>query len=400
MPDTDEEREAFFDEQRARFPLGEDWDEEKRRLPQLSGNTDEAIQAELEQNRKDFLQALQEESLTFPYFKLIGDRLDDIALKPPGAATEGCYGILRSRISPPILLELIWSYWHEEGMLVQSLKAVSMRFQNRAYNVGKDGRNPMANFNLDPLRPLSNILWGYIQDEHTRLTVSRRAYEYDHHYGFTIAGKAVPRLNPADSRTKFLEAFHTLLHRASVFYREESDTTKVPDGYPLLNGLKECHLLLAEGAHNQFGDLPWTARVEMLIEQWLLARPEMRDFLSRRVMVPYPEEWMPGVDQMKDIQAWRGGTVRHYRDLGVFGEMILLSIRYGDWSDNFDENQAKVWSQYWRQEIQGYINAYRAVTGVDLSADGDAANAALARRRATAPSALLAQRRTAAGAAE
>ncbi len=33
-----------------------------------------------------------------------------------------CDGILvRSRVEEPCLLELIWSYWHEEGMLVQSM---------------------------------------------------------------------------------------------------------------------------------------------------------------------------------------------------------------------------------------------------------------------------------------
>ena len=47
----------------------------------------------------------------------------------------------------------------------------------------------------------------------------------------------------------------------------------VADGFPVLNALREVHLLLAEGAHNQYGDLPWTARQEMLMQQWLLARP-------------------------------------------------------------------------------------------------------------------------------
>jgi hypothetical protein len=369
--------------------------EEKRRMPQYvgDGNDPVAIGRELATNRKAYLEDLEEELRTIPYFKLIRDRLSEVPLKPPGATPSGCYGLLRSRLSPPLLIELIWSYWHEEGMLVQSLKAISMRFQNRSYNVGADGKNPLAHLNIDPLRPLSNLVWGYIQDEYHRLTVVRRAYEYDHHYGFTIAGKAVPALNPADSRTKFLEAFHNLLHRTSAFYKEQADTTKVPDGYPLLNALRECHLLLAEGAHNQFGDLPWTARIEMLIEQWLLARPEMREFLSGRIMVPYPEPWMGAVDQMKALQRWPDGSVRHFRDLGVFGEMILLSIRYGNWSSSLDEDQAKEWAQYWRQEVQAYINSYRAVTGVDLSADADLANAELARRRATPPAMLLTRRR-------
>ena len=67
-----------------------------------------------------------------------------------------------------------------------------------------------------------------------------------------------------------------------MFFKEDDDTTVIADGFPVLNALKEVHLLLAQGAHNQFGDLPWTARAEMLIQQWLLARPEMREFLGGR----------------------------------------------------------------------------------------------------------------------
>jgi hypothetical protein len=366
-------------------------EEKERRLPRYKGETAVEIGRELAANRERYLVALDEESRTFPYFAQIRERLGEIPLKPPGSDNNPCYGLLRSRLAPPLLLELIWSYWHEEGMLVQSLKAISMRFQNRAYNVGPDGKNPLAHLTLDPLRPLSNILWGYIQDEYQRLSVVRRAYEYDHHYGFTIAGKAIPALNSADSRKGFLAAFHNLLHRSSAFYREQADTTKVPDGYPLLNALKECHLLLAAGAENQFGEMQWQARIEMLIEQWLLARPEMTQFLAGRVMVPYPETWMGPADQMKSMQGWPGASIRHFRDLGVFGEMILLSVRYGNWSDSHVEDEAKEWAQYWRQEVQAYINGYRAVTGVDLSAEADLANAELARRRALPPAMLLAR---------
>ena len=46
--------------------------------------------------------------------------------------------------------------------------------------------------------------------------------------------------------------------------------------------------MLAQGAHNQFGDLPSTARQEMLMQQWLLARPEFREFLPTRIMVAVP----------------------------------------------------------------------------------------------------------------
>src|SRR5258707_1464614 len=114
-------------------------------------------------------------------------------------------------------------------------------------------------------------------------------------------GKAVSDLNPADNRSKFIEAFHNMLSASA-----------------------------REGAHNQFGDLTWTARAEMMTIQWMLARPEMKEFLRGRYMVPYQEEWMGAVDSMKKLQSWTDTTVTHFYELAVTGERILLSIRYGD----------------------------------------------------------------------
>jgi hypothetical protein len=195
----------------------------------------------------------------------------------------------------------------------------------------------------------------------------RRAYEYSNQYGLTLYGKAVPPLRPADNRSKFIEAFHHLLSRCAIFFKEDDDTTIMADGFSLLQALKEVHLLLAEGAHNQFGDLPWTARVEMLIQQWLLARPETRDFLQSRTMVPYTEKWMGQVDAMKRLQGWTDVPVTHFRDLAVFGEQIVLSIRYQHWIGENEPAQAINWARYWRPEIQAYIHAYRAATGADLT---------------------------------
>jgi len=198
-----------------------------------------------------------------------------------------------------------------------------MPFQNRR---GPQEQDPLANLEIDPLRPLNNLLWGYIQDEYNRLTLPRRAYEYDHQYGLKIVGRAVPELRSADSRSKFIEAFHNLLYRTSAFYRADADTTVIADGFSLLSSLREVHLLLAEGAHNQFGDLPWTSRAEMLMMQWMLGRLEMREFLRGRVMVPYTERWMGQVDSMKKLQGWTDVSVQHFRNLGVYGEQILPSL--------------------------------------------------------------------------
>jgi hypothetical protein len=286
----------------------------------------------------------------------------------------GCGGrMISAKINEPCLIELIWSYWMEEGMLVQTMNAVSRRFQN----VRSSGdRDPLASMEIDPLRPLNNLLWGYVQDEINRLTVRRRAYEYVHHYGLTLFGKAASDLNAADRRSKFLEAFHNLLYQASIFFKEDFQTTVIADGFQLLNSLKEVHLVLAQGAQNQFGDLPWTARVEMLLMQYMLARREIRDFLQSRAMVPYKEPWEAQVDTMKTLQGWTDTTVSHFRDLAVYGEQILLSIRYGDWINVNNEDSAKNWARYFRPEIQGYLHAYRAATGIDLT-NGDTVDATI-----------------------
>lgn len=294
-----------------------------------------------------------------PFLERFRTQIENQIVKEPF-----CFDLLKSRIDCPCMLELIWSYWHEEGMLVQTITAVARRFQNRRGDVERD---PLATMEIGYLRPLSNLLWGYIQDESNRLSLARRAYEYDHHYGLTIYGKAVPSLRAADSRSKFLAAFHNLLFRTSEFYKQAANLLVVPDTFPLLEALKEVHLLLADGMHNQYGDLPWTARAEMLIQQWLLSRPELRDFLRGREMAPYAEPWMPAVDAMKLLQSWGDVSVRHFRDLAVHGEQLLLSIRFVDWSVISDAIEARGWAESLRAEVQGYLHAYRAVTGVDLS---------------------------------
>jgi hypothetical protein len=269
-------------------------------------------------------------------------------------------------------------------MLTQTMHAIAMRFQNMRSNGTHD---PLANLEIDCLRPMNNVLWGYIQDAQHRLTAVRRAYEYDHHYGIKPMAKLIPNFNPADSRSKFIESFHNLLYRCTAFYKESDDRMRNPDAFPVLNALKEVHMLLSEGAHNQFGDLPTTARVEMLMEQWILAQPEIREFLGGRVMTPYDEPWMDRVDTMKTLQGWPQTSVSHYHDLGKFGEQVLLSIRWADWSQVNDRQFAAIWANGWRNEIQRYIYCYQAVTGVDLGMDSVEVNATAT--KALMPSVLI-----------
>jgi hypothetical protein len=318
-----------------------------------------------------------------PYIKTItsGFEVED------DAETLFCDDI-DAKVLQPCFIELIWSYWHEEAGLVQAINAISLRFQNKR---GPGNRDALANLETHPLRPLANLLWGYVQDEDHRLTVARRDYEFRHQYGFGLVGRAVPKHPPADNRSQFLVAFHTLLHQAAIFYDRSANLTVRADAFPLLNALREVHLVLAEGAHNQFRELPWTARVEMLVQQWLLSRREVREFVGGRPAVPYAEEWMRTVDAMRRLMGWGDTSITNFHDLAITGEKIVLSIRFGDWSDTtgVTESDAAGWAVFWRPEIQRYIHAYQAVTGVDLSAATQTTSRQI---DATLPSVLLQQR--------
>lgn len=297
-------------------------------------------------------------------------------------ATPFAEGLLRYRYSAPSMMELIYCYWMEQGMLAQTMNAIALRYQN--YSLGPN--QVLKNFAVSPLKPLSNLLWGYIQDENNRLTLARRAAEYMSQYGLQIEGKAVPRFDNVDSRPRFLGALHSLLHNTLAFYKEDANTTIVADGFGLLNALREVHMILSDGAVNQFGDLTCAAREEMLIMQWLLSRQEMREFLRGRPGTPYKEDWMEQVEAMKRLQGWPDISIIHFHDLAQFGEQLLLSIRYSNWMSVTDQNSAKRWARKWRAQVQGYTHAYQAVTGVNLAAaDPDT-------RKDLQPSLLLKQR--------
>jgi hypothetical protein len=105
-------------------------------------------------------------------------------------------------------------------------------------------------------------------------------------------------------------------------------------------------------------------------------------------MIAYPEEWMGRVDAMKGLQGWTDTSVLQFHNLAVYGEQILLSIRYSNWNDpNLKPDDAKNWARMFRPEIQGYIHAYRATTSVDLTAE--ATDTRAAEDRALQPSVHL-----------
>lgn len=277
------------------------------------------------------------------------------------------YTRLAARIHGPCMLELIWNYWMEEAGLVQAMNLICFRFQNRHNPTRRP--DPLREMELSPLREINGLLWDLIQDEQHRLNIKRRTYEYDHHYGITLFGKAVDPIHPVDSRSKFIEAFHYLLMQCCRFYQEDADQTVTADVFPILNGLKDVHLLLTTSAHNQYRDMPWVSRREMMIQQFLLGLPEIRDFLRTRPSVVYPAQWMGSLDAMARMQGWTDTSCIHYGTLAEFGEVILLTIRHIIWTNINDLDLVRTWLNVLQNEIRGYVHAYRVVTGVDLSVE-------------------------------
>ena len=281
-----------------------------------------------------------------------------------------------SDLDPDVLsaafpVELIWSYWEEWGGLVQTFHHLLARFQNRRVTLGRD---PLARLSFSPLKPVAEILYEFAENQISQLSVRRRDLEYRCQYGLHLLGRAVP--DPGhyvESNTRFVEAWHTLLHEAHEFHRRDDDMTVNADAFPVHTALRDTHLVLAEGAVNSFTDLTFQARQEMLMMQWTLSLREVGEFLGGKPMIPYDEPWQERVDAMKTLAGWSLPSSTHFHELAVCGERLLLTVRWGAWNSiAVTTDSARNWARTWRNDIQRYIHAYRVTTGVDLTVAPDA----------------------------
>ncbi|MBD7917540.1 hypothetical protein H9657_04505 [Cellulomonas sp. Sa3CUA2] len=313
-----------------------------------------------------------------PYLENVASRYPDARLGR--TAADGVADIDEELLARPAPVELIWTYWNEEGASFQAMNLILARFQNRRLPNGL----ALERFSLSYLRPLRNLLYTWGDHEIDRLTVRRRAAEYEYEYGLSLIGRAVPgSLQYVERRSQFLESFHTLLHEALRFHRLDDDTTVVADGFPVLNALRDLHRTLAPGAENQFDGVALQSRVETMAMQYVLAQPEMREFLGGRPMVPYEEPWMDKVDTVRTLCGWGDTSVMSFHELAVHGEQLVMSVRWGDWSDiSLTADSAANWARLMRDPVHRYVHAYRTVTGVDLQLGVDA----------TMPAVLLARR--------
>ncbi len=269
-------------------------------------------------------------------------------------------------------VELIWSYFHEVAGLVQSWKAICLRYQNRR---SRTLRDPLVALETHPLRPLSSLIWGYIRAERELLTPQRRNLEYQYAYGIGLWGGAVSGEEPVVQRSKFIATFNSLINVVTRYYRDEQDLNVVADGFPVLQALRELRGQLVDGMHNQYGQLPWQAKVEMLMLKWLMSRQEVKTFLPSKPITLSGEPWMESVDAMRRLQGWGDTPSRVFARVADIAERLLLSVRFGPWGSQDagldNEANAKSWADSFRDDVREYVHIYRVITaGVDLSAHG------------------------------
>jgi hypothetical protein len=306
------------------------------------------------------LRAYLEPNHRLPYIQ----RVIDAAFPEVDREVPGARRVITDGINDPLLIELWYVMCLEQSMLMQSIEAVTQRFQNIR---GIGNGDPLANMEIDPLRRLNNFLHGWIRAEPDRLTATQRFHEYAHVYGLTPTGPAAAGIRPAETRSDFLEAFHNFLYHCAVFYKEDANTTIIADAYLILRDLQRLHLILAQGAGNECWGITWEARVETLMMQFMMARREMHDFLQSRAMVLYKAPWEAQVDAMKTLQGWNNGSIAYWVDLAEYGEKLLLLARYHYWPGVGDDISVKDIIRQAKPQVLGFISAYRAVAGLDLT---------------------------------
>ena len=156
-------------------------------------------------------------------------------------AAEICHGILAERLTNPCFLELLWSYWHDEGGLVQTLErhhAGGSRTGPRAHRVG--------------------IRWpAWTSTRCARSATCSGAGSRTRSTGSpspggptsttTTTGWCCPpsrgRRCAAPTPGRGSSSRSTTCSRcAAEFFIRDDDTTVIADGFGVLNALKETHI--------------------------------------------------------------------------------------------------------------------------------------------------------------
>ncbi len=251
-------------------------------------------------------------------------------------------------------------------MLVQTANAIALRFQNIARNGTRSARRVRARRAAAAERLHLGLHPGRAEPA---VGPAPRSTSTTTSTAWTWSGRA-SRVRPADSRSKFLQAFHDLLRLTDQFYREASDTHGDARSVPAPDR--------AQGPpHDSRGgcaqSVPRSAvdRAQRDARSAVAARA-IRD--ARLPARPAGDAVPRSLDGRRRRHEASAGLDRHerpalQRSRASSASASCLSIRHVRWDAITDPVAAQDWALSWRPEVQGYIHAYRMATGVTLSDD-------------------------------
>jgi hypothetical protein len=299
-------------------------------------------------------------------------RARPLRLAPAGSARDQparLAAAVRNRIAPaadsPLpLVEPIWSFWLDAAHLAR----VTTLLAARQIDGPMPGSSSIPKLNLPPA--LVAFLTAWFNDHQSGARAAARAANYLTHYGLRIPASSTSDASLRVKPSRFLRAFHLALVEALRL-------VPTADASHLLFRLRRLHVHLAERASRivesvptpdifaRLGESLSLGRADLLAAEWLLAQPEFTPALRGPVLVPYPQPWMPTLDRLRQLTGAFDSLALFYDDLAATSEALLLSIRFGDWTQSTPP-AAATWATFWRPDIARYLVAFREVMGITL----------------------------------
>lgn len=358
--------------------------DEKRRIGDGGIN-----ESQLKNDLVDYLgSTVPTELSSLPYLQRVIQRVSSELLKSINESTgvgnsritgDFTCEYLRQRLQRPPMYDLIWSYWMSLAGLTETMNAVVDCYRRKS----NERTALLSDVRFDLLRPIGNLLSGYARDTEIPITHEEYLVELQAQYGLMLPEHAELDIQGMQSDTSFLGALHNVIGGSGKLLRDRLNKTLDVDTHSLGRILGNMNVRLAMGAHNQLWEVTRRIRRDMLVQQWILSRPEVTEFLRVPAMVDMREGWMSALAAYRDRKnqqsrsASRSGNygsvsgnssqsalvVQQFHRLACKSEIMVLGARWGGWSnEDMVGKSAEGWLNEVQHDIKDYISDYREVT--------------------------------------
>lgn len=331
---------------------------------------------------KDHLQQIVgSDGLTLPYLNGVIERVVSNLVNITASSRTNCptWSFIKHRLESPPMYDLIWNYWMSLAGLTETMNAVVDCYRRKS----NERTALLSDVRFDLLRPIGNLLSGYARDTEIPITHEEYLVELQAQYGLVLPEHAGLDIQPTQTDTSFLGALHNVIGGSGKLLRDRLNKTLSIDTHSLGRTLGNMNVRLAMGAHNQLWEVTRRIRRDMLVQQWILSRPEVTEFLRVPAMVDMKEGWMSALAAYRDRknqQSWstaRSGNygnvsgnssqsalvVQQFHRLACKSEIMVLGARWGGWSDeDLVGKSAEGWLNEVQHDIKDYISDYREVT--------------------------------------